>query len=124
MTELATRTTQEVFDDHLRLRGQGDTEQDIERNYADDVVVLSGSGINHGHEGVRTTATILQKYMPGGSWRYPVRLVDGDYAFLQWEGRSAEGKVVTDGADSFVIRDGRIVFQAIYYTAHDAPHGD
>lgn len=119
MTELATRTTQEIFDDHLRLRMQGETEQDIERNYADDVVVLSGSGITYGHEGVHTTATILQKYMPGGSWDYPVRLVEGDYAFLQWTGRSAEGRVVCDGADSFVIRDGRIVFQSIYFTVHD-----
>jgi hypothetical protein len=118
MTDLATRTTQEVFDDHLRLRLQGETETDIERNFAGDVVVLSGSGINHGHDGVRTTSGILKKYMPGGSWEYRVRLVDGDYAFLQWVGRSAEGKVVCDGADSFVIRDGRIVFQSIYFTVH------
>lgn len=119
MPDPSTRSTQDVFDDHLRLRMQGETEQDIERNYADDVTVLSGSGINHGPDGVRTTATILKKYMPGGSWEYHVRLVDGDYAFLQWTGRSAEGRDVCDGADSFVIRDGRIVFQSIYYTVHD-----
>jgi hypothetical protein len=119
MTDPATRSTQDVFDDHLRLREAGETEQDIARNYAEDVVVLSGSGINHGHDGVRTTATILKKYMPGGSWEYRVRLVNGNYAFLQWAGRSTEGKVVFDGADSFVIRDGRIVFQSIYYTVHD-----
>jgi hypothetical protein len=119
MSDPATRSTQEVFDDHLRLRMQGETETDIERNYADDVTVLSGSGINHGHGGVRTTATILDTYMSGGSWDYPVRLVEGDYAFLQWTGRSDAGKAVCDGADSFVIRDGRIVFQSIYYTVHD-----
>lgn len=119
MTDQSDRSTQEVFDDHLRLRMQSETEQDIERNYADDAIILSGSGITYGLEGIRTTATILEKYMPGGSWEYPVRLVEGDYAFLQWTGRTAEGRVVTDGADSFVIRDGRIVFQSIYFTVHD-----
>jgi hypothetical protein len=118
MTELATRTTQEVFDDHLRLRRQGETEQDMERNYADNVVVLSGSGINHGPDGIRTTATILAKDMPGGSWEYRVRLVEGDYAFLQWTGRTVRARKVCDGADSFVIRDGRIAFQSIHYTVH------
>lgn len=119
MTDTTLRSTQEVFDDHLNLRMRGETEQDIARNYADDVVVLSGSGITYGLEGIRTTATILEKYMPGGSWEYPVRLVEGDYAFLQWTGRTAEGRVVCDGADSFLIRDGRIVFQSIYFTVHD-----
>ncbi len=111
MNDLSDRSTQQVFDDHLRLRSQGETEKDIERNYADDVVVLSGSGITYGLEGIRTTATILEKYMPGGSWEYPVRLVENDYAFLQWTGRTTEDRVVCDGADSFVIRDGKIVFQ-------------
>ena len=82
MTSQSDRSTQDVFDSHLTLRRQGKTEEDIERNYAEDIVVLSGSGINQGLEGIRTTATILEKYMPGGSWEYPVRLVDGDYAYF------------------------------------------
>jgi hypothetical protein len=34
------RPADEVFEDHLRFRSQGDLETDLERNYADDVVVL------------------------------------------------------------------------------------
>lgn len=42
------------------------------------------------------------------------RLTSGDYAFLEWRGQSADIHV-EDGADSFVIRDGRIVMQSIHY---------
>jgi hypothetical protein len=42
-------------------------------------------------------------------------LVVGNYAFLEWRG-DAERVTVEDGADSFVIHDGRIVMQSIHYT--------
>jgi hypothetical protein len=35
--------------------------------------------------------------------------------FLEWTARSDEAKI-EDGADSFCIRDGRIVAQTIHYT--------
>lgn len=118
MPDRAARSTQEVFDDHLRLREQGDTDADIARNYAEDVVLLSGTGIHHGHPGAHETARILARYMPNATWEYRTRLVDGDYAFLEWTGRAPDGREVCDGADSFTIRDGRIVCQTMHYTVH------
>ena len=47
--ELSRRSTQEVIDDHLRLATENDVEADLERNVAEDIVVLSGRGIFHGH---------------------------------------------------------------------------
>ncbi len=60
---MTTRTTQEAFEDHLRLRQQGDAQTDIERNYAQDVVVMSNFGIFHGHEGVRHSMEPLHKQL-------------------------------------------------------------
>ncbi|HYH12005.1 MAG TPA: nuclear transport factor 2 family protein [Thermomicrobiales bacterium] len=117
------RSTGEVFEDHLRLRKEHRTTEDIERNYADDLVVLSGTGKSLGRDGVRETACELDSYLPNGTWEYTNTLVEGEFAFLEWTATSDNG-VVCDGADSFVIRDGRIVFQSIHYTVHSDGPGE
>lgn len=108
------RSTREVFEDHLRLRKSTSTEEDIERNYAPDVVILASSGTHRGHDGVRETASILKDALPGGTYEYTKTLVDGEFAYLEWTGRSEES-VIDDGADSFVIRGGQIVAQTMHY---------
>lgn len=108
------RSAQEVFDDHLRRRRLNDAESDILTNYADDVVMLTCTGVFRGHEGVRACARELQKYFPDGRYEYVHTLVDGEVAFLVWSGRSPVGEV-RGGADSFVIRRGKIVAQTIHY---------
>ncbi len=58
---------------------------------------------------------MLERELPGGSFEYVTRLVDGDVGFLEWTARSAHARVC-DSADSYVVRDGRIVAQTIHYT--------
>ena len=111
----SVRTTRQVFDDHLALAAQGDVEGDIARNYATDVVLLTGLGLFHGHDGVRQSRRELTREFEGAHYDYVTRLVDGDSAFLEWQART-DAIEVDDGADSFVIRDGRIVAQTIHYT--------
>jgi hypothetical protein len=111
----SARSPREVFEDHLRLAGSGDVEGDIAANYADDVVLLTGIGELRGHDGVRRSRSVLEDDLPGGEYEYLTTLVVGDYAFLEWRG-DAERVQVEDGADSFVIRDGRIIMQSIHYT--------
>jgi hypothetical protein len=65
--------------------------------------------------GVRRLAQILQEQLPEAGFEYRTRLVEGEVAFLEWSARSDRAKV-EDGADSFLIRDGRIVVQTIHYT--------
>lgn len=43
----------------------------------------------------------------------------GRFAFLEWTATETGAKV-EDGADSFVIEDGKIVAQTIHYTVHFA----
>lgn len=109
------RTTSDVFDDHLRLRNEGDLETDLTRNYSPDVVLLTGIGVFRGHDGVRASADILRGYARGTHYDYRVRLVEGEIAYLEWRADSAHARI-DDGADSFLIRDGRIQIQTIHYT--------
>jgi ketosteroid isomerase-like protein len=109
------RTTTEVFEDHLAKRIAGDLEADIATNYAEDVVFLTGTGAFRGHEGVRKSAAELEHYLGGTDYEYNHTLIDGDYAFLEWTARSKD-KIVSDGADGFVIKDGKIVLQTIHYS--------
>lgn len=109
------RSPQEVFDSHLALRHRHALEEDIATNYADDVVLLTLTGVYRGRDGVRACAAELQHYFPDGDYAYRVCQVEGEVAFLSWSGRSPAGEV-RDGADTFVIRDGRIAVQTIHYT--------
>ena len=105
-----TRSTEEVLDAHLRCRMAGDVETDIDRNYAPDVVVMTPKGIKTGHAAVRTFSRMLTEHVPA-NYEIPKKLTCGRYAFIEWRAREP-GRSVEDGADSFVIEDGKIV--AIY----------
>jgi hypothetical protein len=109
------RSTQEVLDDHLSTSFNGNVEDDLARNYAEDVVVVSNWGVEHGHDGMRRTAALLQSQLPECTFAYTLRLVAGEVGMLEWTGHSPAGSV-RDGVDSYVIRDGRIVAQTIHYT--------
>jgi hypothetical protein len=91
-----------------------DVESDIERNYAQDVVILTSSGAAEGHDAVRHLDQKLRETVPQ-EFEIALKLVKGPYAFIEWRAREP-GRSVEDGADSFVIRDGKIVFQSIHYT--------
>ncbi|WP_228812020.1 MULTISPECIES: nuclear transport factor 2 family protein [Nocardia] len=118
---LSARTTGEVFDDHLRLAQVRDVDTDLERNYAHDCVILTGRGVYHGHDGVRSLADALAAELPEGRWHYRLRLVEGTMAYLEWSA-DAGAAAVEDGADSFLIVDGKIATQTIHYTVR-APDG-
>lgn len=109
------RSPREVLDDHLALAAGGDWTTDLERNVADDIVVLTAFGVFKGRGQVRVLADLLDAQLPGSTFEYTTVLVHGDVAFLEW---TADGPTarVRDGADSYVIRDGRIVAQTIHYT--------
>ncbi|MFC7403681.1 nuclear transport factor 2 family protein [Georgenia alba] len=119
-----TRGTREVLESHLAHREDGDLEGDLTENYHPDVVLLSwGEGTDRGHDGVRHRAEVLSSYLGHGAFRYEELLVEGEIGMLRWSGEADEVRV-RHGVDSFVVRDGRIVAQTIYYVAGDRPGGD
>jgi ketosteroid isomerase-like protein len=108
------RSAGEVLDDHLKRRAAEDLEGDLMHNYAPDVVLLCEHGPRHGREAIRQSAEALAKQVPDASFDYPLKAVAGEYAFLLWRAVSAKA-TADNGADSFVIRDGRIVMQSVVY---------
>jgi hypothetical protein len=115
MRQAQTRSAEEVLEDHLREAKEGSVEADLRKNFSEDLVVLTGRGAFRGHEGMRKLDRILQEELPKGNITYRTKLVVGEMAFLEWTAES-EQAVVEDGADSYCIRDGRIVAQTIHYT--------
>jgi hypothetical protein len=112
------RTTAEVLRDHLELRAKAELERDIERNYHPKFVLLHVNGVEHGHAGMRRSGRRLQQQMPGIRFEVVSLQIDGEYAYLEWRARS-DHHVVSDGADSFVVRDGKILMQTIHYTLQE-----
>jgi hypothetical protein len=132
MEDLSSRTAQEVLDDHLNLAEDWGvhegvervTEEDIERaveedmrrNVSEDIVVLINRGTFRGYEGVRRLARMLVEELPEhNSFEYTYKAVEGRIGFLEWSYEDANVRV-KDGADSYLIEDGKIVAQTIHYT--------
>lgn len=117
MARQQVRSTRQVLEDHLRRRQKNDLEGDIAANYAPDVVMLTATGKRCGHDAVRAFSAMLRDHVPP-DFEFPVVLVEGPYAFIEWRAREP-GRSVEDGADSFVIENGRIVLQTVHYTLQE-----
>jgi hypothetical protein len=122
--DLNARTAQQVLDDHLNLAenwgGDGGFERmlevDLERNHSKEIVILINRGTFRGHEGVRELATMLGEELPEHrAFEYTYKAVEGRMAFLEWAYEDANVRV-RDGADSYLIEDGKIVAQTIHYS--------
>jgi hypothetical protein len=124
MDRLSARIAQQVLDDHLSLAenwgGEGGFERmlevDLRRNVSEDIVILINRGTFRGHDGVRELARMLGEELPEHrSFGYTYRAVEGRMAFLEWGYEDADVRV-RDGADSYLIEEGKIVAQTIHYT--------
>ena len=113
------RSTEDVFRDHLALRAEGEVERDIERNYAEDVVLIFAYGVFRGRNGVRRCAHRLHDELGDAEVTYAACHVEGEIAFLEWRA-SSERVQVRDGVDTFLIRDGQIVTKTVHYTVEKA----
>jgi len=107
------RSPEDVIASHLRLRDAGELDRDLEANYSPDIVVIDRHRVYRGHAGVRESAAILTRSVPGARFEYDRVLTCGDLAYLVW--RAVDGRMCAQGVDSFIVRDGKIEGQTIYY---------
>ena len=114
VANLSQRTTEEVFLDHLELRKLGRLEQDIKRNYDEHVLIVSNVGTFYGHDGVRHSAHLLGLLLPTIKYKFDTLLIRGQIAFEEWEAEASRVEV-HHGIDAFVISDGKIKVQTIWY---------
>lgn len=110
------RAPREVLDAHLARAREGRVDDDLAENYADDVALIGRWGVERGHAGARRLADRLDRELPGAAFSYDAVHVAGRVGFLAWSARADDGAEVRDGADSFLIEDGRIVVQTIHYS--------
>ena len=114
-----SRTPTEIIQDHLTKRLVGDIEDDIKTNYSPDILILSSFGVFRGHDGVRQSADKLSDALGDATFHYNHTIIEADYAFLEWTGKSKTTEVC-DGADSFVVHNDKIIMQTIHYTAKES----
>jgi hypothetical protein len=114
LVDATQRSAADVLQDHLRLREAAELEEDLRRNYATDVVLLSARGVLRGHEGVRTSAAFLYEAAAGHEYCYHLTVVDDRMAMLEWSAAGHDTRIV-DGVDSYLIEDGMIKAQTIHY---------
>ena len=131
MEDLSSRTAQEVLDDHLKLSNEWKDEQemwrnfseDLRRNFSEDCLVLTNRGIFRGHGGVRELVELELARMfggeipGGGSFQYINKVLGGRMEFLEWAYEDA--KVRIRGADSYLIEYSKIVAQTVHYTKEE-----
>ena len=115
------RSTREVLDRHLWQSRHGTVDADLAENYHDNVVILTRWGADCGHDGMRRFADKLRRELPDMTFDYDAILVDRDFGFLEWRGQGSDGTCVCDGADSYVVRNGRITAQSIHYIPRRPP---
>lgn len=114
--QLSRRSAREVVDDHLHQRERGDLEQDLARNYDEDVVIITSRRVVHGHDGVRDQAGLLyQAIQDASTYEYKTVRADDRMAFLEWSA-TGDTMAIMDGVDSFLIEGGLIRAQTIRYT--------
>lgn len=109
-----SREAIEVLNSHLALRSEGDLEQDLAQNFDEGVILLTMDGEFSGHDGVRKSNALLLERTKNANYEYLHRSVQDDVAFLVWSAVK-DGTVLSKGADSFVIKNGKIIAQTIYY---------
>lgn len=115
-----SRSTEEVLSDHWAYAKRHEVDQDLEDNYAEDVVLFTTEGLRNGHDGLRAMERRLKdKLGPQPSFSYDVQLVHGDVGYLEWSADGPRGRI-RDGADAYVVREGEIVAQTIHYTVEQS----
>jgi hypothetical protein len=111
---MMSRTTKNVLYDHLELARQGDWQTDLSRNYSENCVLLTNYGVFEGFEGIKQKIRLLQEHLPNASYEYKQILIHAEMGFLVWTADS-DINTVSDGADSYLIRNGKVEVMTIHY---------
>ena len=98
----------------LARHGAAMATQDIDRvmtDYAEDAVLIDPSGVSHGAAAIRRSFSHL--FSLGLTMTAPTRIfIEGEIAHLVW--RSEAGRPGRQGAETLLIRGGKIVAQTVY----------
>jgi len=105
-------STKDVVDHHLRSLGELDL-KGILSDYAPDAVVFTPEGPLRGLDAIRSLfqASLMEFGKPGTTFSLKQQFVEEEYAYILWTAETADN-VYELGTDTFVVREGKIVFQS------------
>ena len=105
-------STKDVLDRHLKCFGEGDL-KGILSDYAPGAVLFTPDGPLRGADAIRPffQAMIAEFGKPGAVFSMKKQSVEGEYAYILWTAETADN-VYELATDTFVVRDGKIVFQS------------
>jgi ketosteroid isomerase-like protein len=101
-----------VYNHHAAAFAVGDTEEAL-TDYAADAVLVTGDGPIRGHEALREAfAQMFETVFKPGTYDMTVdaKYVQGDVVFIVWHASCATIDISL-GAETYVVRDGKIVAQ-------------
>lgn len=101
-----------VYNHHAAAFAAGDVEGALS-DYAADAVLVTGDGPIRGHEALRGAFTQMfaTVFKPGTyDMTVEAKYVEGDVVFMVWHASCATVDISL-GAETYVIRDGKIVAQ-------------
>ena len=109
-----TRTPQEIMTHHSQALGAADLDE-IVADFADDAVVITPTGAKRGQDGIREAFAQLFADLPDATFTAKSQVFGNDVILVAWTADAA-GSRADDGVDTFVLRDGMIRVQTVYYT--------
>ena len=108
-----TRTPEEILEHHARAVRKGDLGE-IALDYTDASVLITSERTYRGREEILYFFSELLDALPDAEWS-ATRVFEDDVLFVQWAAKSPR-YTVTNGADTFVFRDGSIRIQTVQAT--------
>jgi hypothetical protein len=105
-------TTESVLDHHLNALLAGDVEA-ILADYGETSVLTTPDATVRGLAALREFfgGVVTDLLQPGSVIEATTRVVDGEHAYIVWHGESEKYRFPF-ATDTFVVRDGKIVFQS------------
>ena len=114
-----TRSTDDVFRDHVRAVNSGDM-QAILAHYADHAEVLTAQGALKGKAGVEAFFPQAFSLLPEAQIAVK-QTVAGENSLLVWWSADSPAGRIDDGIDTFVMEDGLFILQTPTFTIQPHP---
>ena len=119
--DIENRTAEQVLSDHRAALAEGEIDRDVERNYAADAVVISDAGVDRGREAIRQRllgiAALFGDVVPVVAAQTVVPLDKATFMARVLFSVATPGIEVADGVDTYIIKNGQIIWQS----AHGRP---
>lgn len=111
-----TRTPEEIIDHHVAALAAGDVAA-LVADYAENARFVTVDGVVTGRPSLEQTIAGIVEQFPDFIVSIDKLVVDDDVVLLEWTGE-ALGHTMTDGVDTFLIRDDKILLQTARFTVH------